>query len=1055
MRIKFLGIDSVFFGRGVFAALMLFITVTSAQAQTVGATMTGRVIDPSGAVIPGATVTITNTGTTAFRSVLTGETGFYRSVNLQPGTYDIAVDLPGFSTASRKGVTLNVGAELTLDFQLSISSVTQTVDVQAEATVDLVTSTVNRTVEGATIRELPLNGRDWTQLATLEPGITAIGNGGGAGRDGSGVKLVVSGARPTENNFRLDGISLNDNSNTTPGNILGTNMGVESVREFSVVSNSYSAEYGRATGAVVNAVTKSGTNEFHGTLFYFGRNSALDARNFFDGATKPLFRRHQFGAAAGGPLVKNKTFWFANFEGLNQFLSTTSITNTLSESARLGLLSTGTVTVDPNIARLFGLMPLPNDGLIGSGDTGRFSAIRDTVSDGRYVLGRMDHKISEAGGLNISYFFDDATSDSPDSLLTKRSADTSRKQMAAIEYTRIVSPTVLSASRIGFSRSATISGVITQVNNPLLEDTSLGFIPGYNIGGVTVPGITVPGGGPGSANVNELFFNSFQGHQDLYITRGAHAIKFGGTVERMQYNMSIPNLEGGSFSFGSIPDFLRSRPSSFGALYPGSDTRRGLRQTLAAGYIQDDFRWTKNFSINLGLRYEFLTIPTEVNGKIALLHRYTDPEVTIGGPIHDRNPTARNFSPRVGFVWDPFKDGKSSVRAGFGIFDSLPLLWLYDTPLTRSTPFFIQGVTTTPPVGSFPDQAFPLLQIQDLRTAYVDPDPGRSYSMKWNLNLQREIHGIVAEIGYTGSRGVHLPLVERNMNVVMPVKNADGVWVVPANGTKLNPNFSTINTTDTWNADSYYHGLQISVKKSISRGLQFQESYTWSKSIDTASSSGSSSATSGLLSSVAVVTPLLPFLNRGLSTYDMPHSFTSSVVWQLPFGRTWTGIIRAAAGGWQIGSIYKLQSGTPFTVVLNSDRAGTRTDTTGTSLGQRPDFVLSENCTQTTTNDPNAWIKAECYAFPAINTLGNVGRNTLRKAPISNLDFSLSKTFKPTETTAMQFRAEFFNVLNHTNFAAPNAVIFDNQGRVPAAAGRVTSTSTESRRVQFALKVSF
>ena len=976
-------------------------------------------------------------------------------MNLQPGTYNIAADLPGFSTAFRKGVTLNVGAELALDLQLAISGIAQTVEVQAVATVDLVSATVNRTVEGTTIRELPLNGRDWTQLATLEPGITAIGSGGGAGRDGSGVKLVVSGARPTENNFRLDGISLNDSSNSTPGSILGTNMGVESVREFSVVSNNYSAEYGRATGAVVNAVTKSGSNDIHGTLFYFGRNSALDARNFFDGSIKPLFRRHQFGAAAGGPLVKNKTFWFGNFEGLSQYLATTQISNTLSEDARLGLLSTGTVTVDPNIGRLFGLMPLPNAGVIGSGDTGRYNAIIDKISHGKYVLGRIDHKVSEKGSLNGSYFFDDATADSPDSLLTKRSADTSRKHMIAVEYTHVISPTILSASRIGFARSATVSGVITQVLNPLLEDPTLGFIPGYNIGSINVPGITVPGGGPGSANVNELYFNSYQAHQNIYITRGAHSIKFGGSVERMQYNMSIPNLEGGQFAFGSISDFLRSRPSSFGALYPGSDTRRGLRQTLLAGYVQDDYRWTKNFSVNFGLRYEFVTIPTEVDGKIALLHHYTDPQVTVGGPVHDRNPTARNFSPRVGFVWDPFKDGKTSVRAGFGIFDSLPLLWLYDTPLTRSTPFFVQGVTTTPPVGSFPDQAFPLLQVQDLRTAYVDPDPGRAYSMKWNLNVQREIHGIVAEVGYTGSRGVHLPIVERNMNVVMPVQGPDGTWLVPANAPKLNPNFSTINTTDTWNGDSYYHGLQISVKKATAKGLQFQESYTWSKSIDTASSSGSTSATSGLLQSVALVSPLFPFLNRGPSTFDIPHSFTSSMVWRLPFGRTWTGILGAAGSGWQVSSIYRLQSGTPFTVVLNSDRAGTKTDTTGTSLGQRPNLVLSDECRQATTNDPNAWIKFQCYTFPAANTLGNVGRNTLRKAPINNLDISISKTFKPTEVTAVQFRAELFNALNKTNFSAPNGVIFDNQGRIPAAAGRVTSTSTESRRVQFALKLTF
>jgi len=327
--------------------------------------------------------------------------------------------------------------------------------------------------------------------------------------------------------------------------------------------------------------------------------------------------------------------------------------------------------------------------------------------------------------------------------------------------------------------------------------------------------------------------------------------------------------------------------------------------------------------------------------------------------------------------------------------------------------------------------------------------------MKWNLDLQRDIAGWVAEIGYTGSRGIHLPLVERNMNVIMPVQTESGQWVVPQTNQKLNPNFSTINTTDTWNADSYYHGLQASLKKTFVQGLMFQQAYTWSKSIDTSSSSGSTSSTSGLPNSVAVVTPLLPQLNRGLSTFDIPHNFMTSLVWEIPFGKSLTGVPGVALSGWQVSSIYKLQSGTPFTVVLNSDRAGTRTDTTGTSLGQFPDLVVSDNCRTLTNTDPNRWIKTECFTFPAQFTLGNVGRNTLRKDGISNLDMSFSKTFDPTESMSLQFRMEFFNILNQTNFSAPNSVIFDNQGRTPAAAGRVTSTSTESRRVQFALKLNF
>jgi hypothetical protein len=1036
--------------------LILNLTPSSVFAQTAGGGILGKVTDPSGAILPGAVITIKNTATGITRSMLTNESGTYSAANLQPGTYEVLAQLPSFAVGRRTDVNLNVGNEIVIDFALQVAGVTDRVEVMAQDTkIDLIAATVSRTVEGSTIRELPLNGRDWTQLATLEPGISSIGNGGGASRDGSGVKLTVSGARPTENNFRLNGISINDSSNTTPGSILGTNMGVDAVREFSVVSNNYSAEYGRATGAVVNAVTKSGTNEMHGSLFYFGRNSALDARNFFDGSVKPSFRRHQFGASAGGPIVKNRTFWFGNFEGINQFLANTSITNTLSANARQGLLSTGSVTVDPAIAGIFPLMPLPNGEILGAGDTGQYITQQDSPSRGRYALGKIDHQFSAAGSFNGSYFFDDAITTSPDGFHNKRTANTSRKQMVSMEYTRIISPAVVSVSRGGFSRSATVSGVITEVYNPLLEDVSLGYVPGQNIGAISVPGVSFSGNGPGATNVNQLFFNSFQGHQDLYLTKNAHSIKMGASVERMQYNSDIPNLNGGSFSFGSIPDFLRNRPSSFGALYPGSDTRRGTRQTLIAGYIQDDYRWKQNFSLNLGVRYEFLTIPTEVNGKIALLHNLTDATVKIGGPIHDRNPTARNFSPRVGFVWDPFQDGKTSVRSSFGIFDSLPLLWLYDTPLTRSTPFFVQGVTTAPPAGSFPKQAFTLLQVTNLRTAYVDVNPGRSYSMKWNLHLQRQIGGWVAEVGYTGSRGIHLPQVERNMNVVMPVKTENG-WIVPAGAQKLNPNFSTINTTDTWNADSYYHGLQTSLKKSFAKGLYIQQSYSWSKSIDDSSSTGSTAAGSGYSSAVGVVTPLLPFLNRGLSDFDIPHNFMSSMVWEIPFARSLKGLPGAVLSGWQLSSIYKGQSGTPFSVALNSDRAGTQTDTTGGALGQRPNLVLSDACkTPTNSGSPNAWIKTECFTFPAQGTLGNVGRNTLRKAGISNLDLSLSKTFKHGESAATVLRMELFNALNHTNFAAPNYVVFDNQGRIPAAAGRITSTSTQARQVQFALKVNF
>src|SRR6185295_17178460 len=449
------------------ALVFVSFPISGLDAQTAGGSILGKITDLTGALLPGVAVTIKNTETGITRSVLTGETGSYNAANLQPGIYQVMAEMPSFSVGLKKDVNLNVGGEVAIDFELRIESVSSSVDVTAEDTkVDLVASTVNRTVDGSTIRELPLNGRDWIQLATLEPGVTAINSGGSGGRNGNGSKLTVSGARPSENNFRMDGVSVNDNSNSTPGSILGSNLGVEAIREFSIVSNSYSAEYGRSTGAVVNAVTKSGTNAIHGDMFYFHRNSALDARNFFDGATIPPFRRHQFGGSLGGALIKNRTFWFANYEQVQEFLAKTSISTVLSPNARLGLLSTGAVTVDSNIARVLGLMQLPNGPLLGAGDVGQFSAPTNKLSKGRYILGKIDHAISNSDSFSGSYFFDDANSNSPDGQLTKVTGDTSRRQMVSMEYTRIISPQLVNVARFGFYRTANVSGGIISVLNP-------------------------------------------------------------------------------------------------------------------------------------------------------------------------------------------------------------------------------------------------------------------------------------------------------------------------------------------------------------------------------------------------------------------------------------------------------------------------------------------------------------------------------------------------------------------------------------------------------------
>ena len=1038
----------------VACVVALWIAAPSA-AQTVGGTLVGRVRDQSAGTLPHASVAITNVATGVVTKVVTNEEGFYSVPNLLPGPYEVMVAFDGFSSQTRKGLTLAVGAEHTVDFEMKVGNLTEDVVVAGEAaTVDTVSATLRHNVGGTTIRELPLNGRDWTQLAMLQPGVVGVGNSGGT-RSGNGMKMAVAGARPSENNYRLNGIGVNDYANTTPGNALGTNLGVEAVAEFSVLTNSYSAEYGRTSGGVVNAITRSGTNQIRGTVFEFHRNSAMDAKDYFDrGSSPPPFRRNQYGVAFGGPLVKNRAFWFADYEGLREMLGQTTISTTLSEAARQGRLAAGTVTVDPQIARALALYPLPNGPLLGNGDTGQYFAVRNRESRADYALVKLDHKLSPSGSLSGTALYDDASVEQPDSFLNKQVADRSRRQVVMSEYSHTFGPAVVSVSRFGISRTSSDSGEIAAVLNPALDDLSLGYIPGFPIGSISVPGLTGTGGGPGAADYAKLEFTSYQASQDLFVLRGGHSFKLGFNVERMRNDFDTPNTTGGSFSFGTLSTFLRNVPSRFGALYPQSDTVRSMRETLIGAYIQDDMRWTGSLTLNLGLRYEMMTIPTEVDGKVALLKNLTDPEVTVGGEIHDSNPTLRNFAPRIGIAWDPFGTRTTSIRSGFGVFDVLPFLYLYETPLNRSTPFFLQGVALNPPAGSFPAGAYSLLGVQNLRTAWVDPNPPRAYRTQWNFDVQRQFGVWTAEVGYVGARGMNLPLVERNMNTVIPTK-VDGRWVYPprATSTVLNPNFSAINTTVTWNADSNYHGLQASLKRNLHRGLQTHTAYTFSKSIDTGSSISSVSSGTGYESSFAVATPLLPEIGRGLSNYDVRHNFVGSVIWEVPFSSGLTGVTRTLLAGWQLSGIFRAQSGYPFTLALNGDRAGSKADTTGNSLGQPPDRLSGPGCdTLTNPGNPNQYVKTECFAFPADGVLGNLGRNALISPGLATLDLVLGKALRMGATTA-QVRIEMFNALNRANFATPATTIFDDRGNLTANVGVITSTRTSARQMQLGMKL--
>jgi hypothetical protein len=1052
----------------VFAILALIIfSAGQLYAQVSGASLTGTVRDASRAVIANAQISITDVATGVARSVATDTAGVYAAPNLLPGNYEVKVTAPGFSTVAHSGITLTVGAQQVLDITMQVGQVSQTVEVTTEVpTVELTSSTLSAQVNATTVRELPLNGRDWTQLATLQPGVTSLSSlqastatGFNRGNRGYGAQLTISGARPQQNNYRLDGISVNDYSNGGPGSVLGGSLGVDAIQEFSVLTSNYSAEYGRTSGGVINGITRSGTNQFHGNAYEFLRNSALDARNFFDGPQIPSFGRNQFGASAGGPLQKDRTFIFGDYEGLRQFLGVSNVDNVPSQDFRNGIFhnpdgTTSSPGVDPLVKPYLAFWALPNGAPIGAGNTAKFSvATRERTSE-NFVTGRVDHRFGEKDSIAGTYQLDKSLSTVPDPLDVVLFGQSTFRQSVAIEESHTFSSQLVNSARIGYNRVTADIGYGAGAINPAATDVSLGTVPGQTAPQIVVPGLTPFGGGVNAGTSTFIRWNSFQEYDDAFLTKGIQNLKFGVSVERIQDNIKALNQIGGLFRFGSLLNFLTNQPSSLASAIPSAISNRGLRQTVIGTYLQDDVRWRPNLTFNLGIRYEMSTVPTEVQGKLSALQNLTDATPHLGDPFFS-NPTYRNFEPRVGFSWDPFRDGKTSVRAGFGLFDVLPLPYEFQIISSTSAPFALVGNAQKLPAESFPTLAFNTLNVTNLRQAYVEPNPHRNYVMQWNLNMQRQLTNSVAlMVAYVGSRGIHQPLRLDDANMVLPTLTPAGyAWPSPAgSGTVVNPNAARINFL-AWAANSFYDGLEFQATKTMSHGFQIQGSYTWSKSIDEGSSSLAGDPFGNSISSLFFFDRRL---RRGVSDFNVGQNLVINYTWIIPTSHSLRGPAAWALGGWQVGGILQASTGLPFTPILGGDPLGINSS----DPWSFPNRSKGPGCESAV--DPrnvDSYIKLQCFSFPNPSTLlGNASRNSLTGPGLLNLDFSVFKNNymkRISENFNAQFRVEAFNVLNRANFAAPidNSTVFDQSGAAVPGAGAIDKTSTTAREIQFAIKI--
>jgi hypothetical protein len=1081
-------------------------------AQLAGANLSGVVRDPSGAVVPNAAIAIKNTGTNEIRNITSNSDGLYSAPNLPAGNYDITVTAAGFSSVDQKGLVLNVGAQVAQDFALTVGQTTQTVEVTSAApTIETTSSTIGATVGETKIVELPLNGRDWTQLATLEPGVTSIrtqtnsNQNANRGNRGFGNQLTDDGHRPNENTYRIDGININDYSNGSPGSVLGESLGVDAIQEFNVVTTNYTAEYGRTSGAVINAVTRSGTNQFHGTAFFFDRDRAWDARNYFDPSNIPPFLRKQFGVSGGGPIIKDKFFIFSNYEGVRQGQSQTFSDVIPSAAARAGIIcsipiatgpnacTTQNVGVSPLTGPYFALWPdptkvttFPLGGSSDNGDSVKWNTNALKTSAENFWTVRGDYKLSAKDSLAATYFLDFAPETIPDAVADNLVQVLTHRQMGGLTETHIFGSSTVNTARLGYNR---VLGLVDQPYQALTaaaKDPSLALpglgnsIPRYSPE-ITITGITQTGGLGWNTQDNHRY-QSFQANDDLAWVRGNHSLQAGFAFERMLYDMQFGTIDGSASFANNIPvpgsamknfltDYVNGvsgTPTSF------TGAPEYVRDSLIGMYFQDTWRFRSNLTLNLGLRYEFLTQPIEANNRWGMItdlitpvtpvapcgNVYPAPFVQTNVPgcvepirqLWNQNPTRHDFDPRVGFSWDPFRDGKTAVRAGFGMFDVLPLPYSYTYPLSETAPF-IEGYSLSSAHQTIGQNEFPNF-IPFAPAIFpsghtLDPNAKRGYAMNWNLNIERTLaNNTTFTIGYIGSHTVHDFFTADGGDAVLATK-INGVWTWPlSGGTIVDNNVSSFRPI-LFDTAAKFNGLEAKLDLKPTHRISGEINYTWSRCFD---DGDSSSLGDPFSNSLATIVYYDKPMRHGACDFDIPQSLTANYLYELP-GIKSDSLLKWAVNGWQWGGIVTASKGVPFSLLTGGDPLGMK--------GATVDFPnLVPGCAPIVSNfkaNGNRYLNPSCFVIapPTANgfVVGDLGRNRLYGPKLVEWDTSIIKNTavpKISEAFNIQLRFEFFNVLNHSNFTPPA----DNN-TLGSSLGLMDSTTTTSRQIQLGAKIAW
>ncbi len=1041
--------------------LLMGLGLGNPLSGQIGAAISGTITDLTGGALAGASVTVKNLETGAARNIAADEAGRYIASSLEVGLYEVRAEKEGFRAEVRTGITLAVGQQAEVDLTLRVGQLQDAVVVTEDGpVVSVTTRDISGLVGERQVKDLPLNGRSYDQLLTLNPGIVNYTSqrSGGIGTSNSvvGSMFSTSGRRPQENLYLLNGVEYTSASeiNNTPGGVSGQLLGVDAVREFAVVKGSYGAEYGKRPGAQVNIVTASGTNQLHGNVYDFLRNSALDARNFFDQGTIPEFQRNVFGASLGGPLRKDKTFLFGNYEGFRQNLGLSDLSLVPDAASRAGAAA--------SVKPLLALWPVANgpEFLTSTGaPSGIAEAFTNPAQHIREDFGtaRFDQIFTDRDAFAGVYTVDDSEAHSPTNNPYSLVDIFLREQVASLSETHAFSPRLLNKATFGFSRAGFYFSGGTTANLP-------GWIhPGQPVGAVVVGGGTtlngasqITNGGTNAGSNLTAVRNLFTASDQVTFTHGRHSIDFGLWFQRLQANDNLIQDQYGQASFTNLQTFLQGKVSTY--TYAPSFMPLSWRSIEGAFYAEDAIKIKPSVELRIGFRGEFTNGWNEAHGR-ASNYAFDTAGVIVTQPVAGNSPFTVNKAkflpaPRVGIAWSPFASKKTVIRAGAGLYYALldNLSYRLDQNGPYNTVFAVKNIAFS---SIAPDAVYTGAKVipsgvqQDLRTPTVE---------SWTLKIEQQLSPNTAlGVSYVGSHGYHeLLSVDANLPTPTicpaspcPAGYPAGAFYYPSGAPPAN---NAVWNTTHWFSEgiSSYHGLELDVNRRMGHGLQFRGVYTFSKALDDGDSMNTSVATN---SPAFVANPLQPKTDYGRASFDIQHAAVLNATYDLPLGRSkasdgnpW---LKKLIGNWQVSGIETLQSGLPFTPQLsyNPSNDGDTRNPVRPSLN--PNFTGP-----VIQGGPNRYFNPAGFIQPLPGTYGNAGRNILQGPGLAETDVSLGKKFSLSDRLDLQFRSEFFNVFNHTNFNTPNPVVYASAAGGPSpTAGVITSTSTTSRQIQLGLKL--